>query len=91
MRINYYTNLLGKLRDAYMQCPKGVSKKIKVEFTKEQIEDLYYLWKDNAAKKWAMGDCECGQNLFCTKCGKKHLHLTWCKCKDNNCDASRGN
>ena len=92
MRIQYYNNLLGKLRDAFMQCPKEDLRKIKLELTKEQCEDLFFLWKDEASKKWGMADCGCGQNLYCTKCGKKHLHLTWCKLSnDNKCDAKRGN
>ena len=76
MRMGYYTNLLGKLRDSLIQCTRG--KKIKVELTHEQVEDLFHLWKDEAYKKWGIGECRCGANLFCTKCGKKHLHLQWC-------------
>lgn len=56
MNLDYYNNLLGKLRDAFTQCPRDKPRMIKVDLTKEQIEDLFNLWKDEAYKRWGLID-----------------------------------
>ena len=55
MNKKYFESLKRKLQYAYADCIE----EIEVSLNRREVEDLYYLWKDEACKKWKLKDASC--------------------------------
>jgi len=56
MKNDYHKHLQQKLYEAYVNCLNNNKNQTKVILTKHELEDMLYLWKNEAPKIWKIDD-----------------------------------